>query len=276
LISTRSWITAALLAPAVVVFAGFFLLPQAGLLQESFSRPAPFGVAAYVRFLGDPYYLAMLGRTLMIGVSVAAICFVFGFPLAFWLARLESRFVPFLLLLVTFPLWVSSVVRSFAWMVLFFHKGALSTAVRATGLVGDDFQLMGTLSGVVVALGQVLLPIMIVTLYGVIRTIDRDLENAAMNLGASPLKAVYFVTIRLAAGGITAGTLLVFSLAVGAFSTPTLIGGARAQLLAVAIQEQTLEMYDWPFAAAISAILLVISVATAVIYAQLTQGRADQ
>lgn len=275
MISSRGWVTAALLAPAVVIFAGFFVLPQAGLLQESFSRPAPFGVDTYVRFLGDPYYLSMLGRTLMTGALVAAICFGFGFPLALWLARLESRFVPFLLLLVTFPLWVSSVVRSFAWMVLFFHNGAMSTAVRATGLVADNFQLMGTLSGVIIALGQVMLPIMIVTLYGVLRTVDRDLENAAMNLGASPFKAVYLVTLRLAAGGIAAGTLLVFSLSVGAFATPTLIGGARAQLLAVTIQEQTLELHDWPFAAAIATILLVIAVSTALIYSRLTQGRAQ-
>ena len=126
---------------------------------------------------------------------------------------------------------------------------------RDAGLAPAGFQLMGTLAGVVIALAQVLLPIMVVTLYGVIRSIDRDLENAAMNLGASPAGAVALVTVRLAAGGIAAGSLLVFSLAVGAFATPSLIGGARAQLMAVAIQEQTLELLDWPFAAAMSASL---------------------
>jgi len=267
------WVPAVLIGPAALLLLVLFLTPQAALLEESLSRPAPLGVASYARFLGDPYYLAMLGRTFLVGAVVTLVCLVFGFPLSFWLARLESRLVPLLLLIATFPLWVSAVVRSFAWMVLFFRNGLLSAALRGTGLVPPDFQLMGTLPGVVIALAQVLLPIMVVTLYGVIRSIDRDLENAAMNLGASPTGAVLLVTVRLAAGGIAAGSLLVFSLAVGAFATPSLIGGARAQLMAVAIQEQTLELLDWPFAAAMAAILLAVSVAVALIYGRLMAGR---
>jgi ABC-type spermidine/putrescine transport system permease subunit I len=260
----RPWSWGALLAaPAVGVFVFLFVLPQIELVATSFGRPGSLTLAIYERFLGDPYNLRLLGRSLWLGVVVTLVTLVLGFPLAYWLARLDSHWVPFLLLLVTFPLWVSALVRAFSWMVLFFRNGLLSRAVQQTGLVPPDFQLMFSFAGVVVALAQVLLPLMVITLYAVIRGIDEDIENAAMNLGASPGATLWLVTVRLARGGIVAGALLVFALSMSAFATPSLIGGARVPLLSIAIYEQTLELLDWPFAAAMSAVLLVVAVSVA-------------
>ena len=121
---------------------------------------------------------------------------------------------------------------------------------------------MYTLTGVIIALAQVLLPLMVLTLYGVFKSIDRDLEYAAMSLGASPPLALCLVTLRLARGGIVAGSLLVFSLAISAFATPSLVGGARANVMATAIYEQTIEMLDWPFASTLATILLVVVLAS--------------
>jgi ABC-type spermidine/putrescine transport system permease subunit I len=258
-----------LLAPAAAVLVGLFAIPLGGLAAESFTRPPPFGIATYTRFFGDSYYLGILARTFGLAALVTLLCVVCGFPLAFWLARLESRMVPVLLLLASFPLWVSSVVRTFGWMVLFVKTGVLSRAVRETGLVDANFQFMGSFSGVVIALTQVLLPLMVLTLYGVIRSIDRDLEYAAMNLGARPFIATCLVTLRLSAGGIVAGSLLVFSFALGAFATPSLIGGTSAHFMSVAIADQTLMLIDWPFAAAMSTILLVFALVVALLYSRI-------
>jgi putative spermidine/putrescine transport system permease protein len=259
----------ALLTPAALLFGVLFIWPQFGLLGLSFANPPPFGTGSYQRFLGDSYYLGVLFNSLFLGVCVSLVCLALGFPLAFLLARSESRWAGLLLLFTTFPLWVSAVVRSFAWMVLFYRGGTVSRLLQGSGLVPPDFQLLGTFAAVVIALAQVLLPIMVLTLYAVIRGIDRDLEHAAMNLGASPAVALWLVTMRLARGGILAGSLLVFSLSVSAFATPSLVGGARAHFMAVTIYEQTLELLDWPFAAAISAILLVIALAVALTYGKL-------
>lgn len=272
--AARGLIAAGLLAPAALVFAVLFVWPQLGLFLQSMPAAAP--LAQYQRFLGDGYYLGVLGSSLMLGLCVTLVTLVLGFPLAFLLARAETRWAGLLLLLTSFPLWVSAVVRSFAWMVLFFRNGVASRFLQGTGLVPPDFQLIGTFSGVVVALAQVLLPIMIVTLYAVIRGIDRDLEHAAMNLGASPAVALWLVTLRLARGGVLAGSLLVFSLSVSAFATPSLVGGARAHFMAVTIYEQTLELLDWPFAAAIAAILLAISLSVALTYGRLLGDAREQ
>ncbi len=275
--STRSWAWGGLFAaPAIAVFVLLFLIPQFELVATSFGRPGPMSLSVYERFFGDAYYIRLLGRSLWLGAIVTLITLVLGFPLAYWLARLESRWVPFLLLLVTFPLWVSALVRAFSWMVLFFRNGMLSRALQETGLVPSDFQLMFSFPGVVIALAQVLLPLMAITLYAVIRGIDEDLENAAMNLGASPGLALWLVTVRLARGGIAAGALLVFSLAMSAFATPSLIGGARVPLISIAIYEQTLELLDWPFAAAMSAVLLVIAVVVALVSGRLGMQQAGR
>jgi len=267
--SGRGLVAAGLLAPAALLFAILFVWPQLGLFAQSVTQPAPFGLAAYERFLGDAYYLGVLGNSLALGGCVTVVTLLLGFPLALLLARMESRWAGLLLLLTTFPLWVSAVVRSFAWMVLFFRAGVASRLLQGTGLVASDYQLLGSFTGVVIALAQVLLPIMIVTLYAVIRGIDRDLEDAAMSLGAAPSVAMWLVTLRLARGGVLAGSLLVFSLSVSAFATPSLVGGARAHFMAVTIYEQTLELLDWPFASAISAILLAIALVVALSYGRL-------
>lgn len=262
-----------LVAPAILVFAGLYVWPLLSLLSSSFMEPKPFNFASYQRFLFDSHHLMTLARTLFFGACVTAITLVCGFPLAFWLARLESRWTPFLVMVTTFPLWVSAVVRSFGWMVLFHRNGLVSSTLQATGLVDGPVQLLYTLTGVIIALAQVLLPLMVLTLYPVIRGIDRDLENAAMNLGATPGLAVWLVTLRLARGGIAAGSLLVFAISISAFATPSLVGGARVQLMATAIYEQTLELMDWPFASAIAAILLLISLVVVALYMRVVEGR---
>ena len=267
------WRGMLLVAPATLVFAALFVLPQVDLVGTSFGRPRAWTTAVYARFFSDPYNLRLLGRSLGLAAAVTTLTMLLGVPLAYLLARLQSRWVPALLMLVTFPLWVSALVRSFAWMVLFVRDGMISEAIRATGLVAANYQVMFTFAGIVVAMAQVLLPVMVITLFTVIRGIDRDLEAAAMNLGASPLAALFLVTLRLARGGLVAGGLLVFSLAMSAFATPSLIGGASAQLMSVAIYEQTLEVLDWPFAAAMSTILLAVAVIVALVNGRLAGRR---
>ena len=169
-----------LFAPCALIYAVFFIWPQAALLAISTSDKSGFTLQHYGRFFGDLYYWEMLGRTLGMGVAVTAITLILGVPTAYVLARLQSRWAGFLLLLTTFPLLVSAVVRSFGWMVLFFKDGLVSRTLVLLGVADRPVQLMYTMSGVIIALAQVLLPMMVLTLYGVFKSIDRDLEYAAM------------------------------------------------------------------------------------------------
>jgi ABC-type spermidine/putrescine transport system permease subunit I len=253
-------------APCLIVYLTLFVWPQLSLLATSAFDNGRVSGVHYGRFLGDGYYWELLGRTLLLGVCVTLITLILGVPLAYVLARMQSRMAALLLILTTFPLLVSAVVRSFGWMVLFFRDGVISNMLQGLGLVDQPLQLMYTLPGVIIALAQVLLPLMVLTLHGVFKSIDPDLEFAAMSLGASPPLALCLVTLRLARSGIVAGSLLVFSLAISAFATPGLVGGARANVMATAIYEQTIEMLDWPFASALATILLVFVLVLSLLY----------
>lgn len=253
---------ALLLAPLLLLLATLVVIPQAGMLATSLGAPG-WSVARYARFLGDGHYLGVLGRSVLLGLWVTAVTLLLGLPLAYWLARLESRWAPALLLVVTLPLWVSAVVRSFGWIVLLSRNGPVNSLLRDAGLVGPSFQLLYTFAGVVLALAQVLLPLMLLSLYGVIRAVDPELERAAQTIGAGPVKAVLLTTLPIAARGIVSAALLVFALSMSAFATPSLVGGARVQLMSTTIYEQMTELADWPFAASVSFVLLVVVLALA-------------
>jgi putative spermidine/putrescine transport system permease protein len=258
---------ALLLAPVAALLAFLFVLPQAGMLAFSLDAPR-WDLAQYAHFLGQSQYLWLLARSLLLGLLVVAVTLALGLPLAYWLARLESRWAPALLLLATFPMWISAVVRSFGWVVLLSRSGLVTTVLRDTGLVAASFQLLYTMTGVVLALAQVLLPFTLLSLYGVIRAISPELERAAQNLGAGPLRAALLTTLPLAARGIVSAALLVFALSVSAFATPSLVGGARVQLMSTAIYEQMTELANWQFAAAVSFILLAVVAGIATLQAR--------
>ena len=254
-----------LLGPLLALLGLGFVLPLIGLFGASLDAPR-WSLQHYARFLGDPYYLGVLGRSVLLGLSVVAVTLLLGLPLAYWLARLRSRLVPGLLLLATFPLWISAVVRSFGWVVLLGRSGLLTGLLHDTGLADGSFQLLYTMGGVVLALSQVLLPFMLLSLYGVLRNISPELERAAQNLGCGQWRAAGLVTLPLAGRGILSASLLVFALAVSAFATPSLVGGARVQLVSTTIYEQMTELADWKFAAAVAVILLAVVLAITTIY----------
>ena len=250
-----------LLAPALGLFVVAFVLPQAGLLARSAYPDDQLGTGAYATVLADAFGVRVVARTLLIGASVALACLLLGFPVAYQLARSSSRWRSLLLGLTVFPLLTSAVVRTFGWQVLFYREGLISTALRRVGL---DVELIGSSAGVVIALTEVLLPFMVLTLFGVIRSIPAALEDAAQDLGDSPTRAVVRITVPLARGGILGGTLLVFSLAVSSFVTPALIGGSRVQIIATSIYEQAISLVNYPNAAAFAVVLLLLTTSLAV------------
>lgn len=272
---STSFVVVLLLAPCVLLYLIFFVWPQVTLLMLGFQRSdGSLTLDLYGKFLTDGYYLRLLWRTLVMGTATTAITILFGVPLAYLLARMRSRWAVFLLVMTTFPLLVSAVVRSFGWMVLLYRNGFVSDLMQWLYLADGPTQLMYTLPGTIIALAQVLLPIMVLSLYAVFRSISPDLELAAMSLGASPAVALCLVTIKLARGGLFSGSLLVFSMAISSFATPSLVGGPRAAVMATSIYDMTMTVLDWNFAAVQATILLVTVLILAVIYGKLLNAGA--
>lgn len=210
----------------------------------------------YTRFLFDPFYLAVLGSTLATGVWVTALALLLGFPLAYMLAHSRGWKRSALYFGILMPLLTSAVVRTFGWMILLGNNGFINRTLLHWGIIDHPVRLMYDLSGVVIALTEVLLPFMVLALDAALLNIDPSVIEAARNVGGSRTRVFFRIILPLALPGVVSGSILVFSLSISAFVTPSLIGGASVRLMPTVIYEQAVSLLDWPFGAAIAFIML--------------------
>ncbi|AIQ16043.1 MULTISPECIES: ABC transporter permease [unclassified Paenibacillus] len=269
-----------LLAPGLIIFLLVFVLPLARLLMLSFyqtdssgAMEAAFVWQQYGRFFTDPFYLQMLWRSVYIGVAVSFICLILGYCLAYGVSRAQPKHRFLLLILIALPLLTSAVIRNFGWIIILGRKGILNQFLLGIGLIQEPLELLYTPAGVIIALVHVMLPYMVLVLYSVLEGMDRNLESAAANLGASKTKVFWFVTLPLSKQGIIAGTLLVFSITLSFFVTPSLIGGAKVKLMATEIYNQTINLLNWPYASAMGVILLLTMLGVTSLYRRMLSGR---
>jgi putative spermidine/putrescine transport system permease protein len=260
----RSPLSAAgLVGPATIYVALGLLLPLAILFRYSLNQfvPGKFMVDAltvenYVKFFTDLYYTAVLTRTIRIAFITTAICLLMGFPLAYVLARTRTRYKNILIMLVVLPLFVGNAVRAAGWMVAFGNKGVINASLMGTGMISTPLEIMFTETAVIIGITAVNLPFMVLTLQSVIEGIDRAVEEAAFNLGATPMQMAYRVLLPLAMPGVLAGTILTFILAMNAYATPVLLGGPRFQMMGPLVYGQFVQQNNWPFGGAIAFILM--------------------
>jgi putative spermidine/putrescine transport system permease protein len=257
-----------LAAPLAGFFVLFFIAPLLILLFVSLQADAAMtrlAASQYARFLLDPFSLGVLGRTLFLGVEVTALCLLLGFPLAWAYVRGPAWSQPVLIVVVLLPLLTSVVVRTFAWIVILGRQGIVNSALLSLGLVDTPLRLLYTEGGVVLALAQVQMPLMVLPLITALSRIDRNLDDASAALGAGAWRGFWKVTVPLCLPGVIAGCMLTYAAAITAFITQSLVGGGQMLFMPMYIYQQATALQNWPFAAAISiiflaAVLAVVSV----------------
>ena len=255
---------ASLVGPATILVAVGLLIPLVILFRYSLNdfiaqrkeMVEAVTLASYAKFFTDPYYVNILGRTLRVALTVTALCLVLGFPLAYVLARTQSRYKNLLLMLVVLPLFVGNAVRAAGWMTLFGSKGAINATLMGLGIISTPIEIMYTETAVIIGITAVNLPFMVLSLQSVIEGISRDVEEAAFSLGAHPLAMFRRVLWPLALPGVLAGTILTFILGMNAYATPVLLGGPKFQMMGPLVYGQFAGVNNWPFGAAISFILM--------------------
>jgi putative spermidine/putrescine transport system permease protein len=260
--STSKLSAAALIGPATVFVTIGLLLPIAILFRYSLNKFVPgrmmveaFVLDNYVRFFTDPYYVNIFITTLRVATLCTIACLILGFPLAYVLARTQTRYKNLLIMLVVLPLFVGNAVRAAGWMTLFGSKGALNSLLMKFGLIGEPLEIMFTETAVIIGIIAVNLPFMVLTLQSVIEGIDRSVEEAAFSLGAPPGAMFWRVLWPLALPGIIAGTILTFILGMNAYATPVLLGGPKFKMMGPLVFGQ-FQLNNWPFGAAVAFILM--------------------
>lgn len=249
-----------LLLPAIVLLALAFVTPVAGMLLMSVQSPAGgFTLDNFTRLFASEYHLQAALRSLRLGVIQTVITLVIAVPLSYIMARAGSKVRSFLLIVVILPLMTSVVVRTFGWVVLMGPSGLMMQIPGAEFLVGGTQGFLGTETGVVIAMVQVLLPFAVLSILGVMSGIRPQLEEASRTLGAGFWRTLRHVVLPLSVPGIVAGASLVFVLSVSSFITPRFIGGSQIPVFAQTIYVDATTNLDWAFAAA-QAVLLFAGV----------------
>jgi ABC-type spermidine/putrescine transport system permease subunit I len=246
---------ALLVLPALGFYALVYLYPLSRLGAWSVFDPAP-TLKNYRQLLAEPVYLRALLNTLEISFWVTVVALALGYPLAYLMTTVSARARAWLVALVLVPFWTSILVRSFAWVVILGTNGIVNKALVALGALERPVRLLYNLVGVEVGMVHVLLPFMILPLYGVVTQIDPALLRAGRSLGAPPWRTFAHIFLPLSLPGVAAGCALVFLMAVGFYITPALLGGAQQITLATLIEMQVSDMLNWSFGATLSVLLV--------------------
>src|SRR5258707_1958440 len=253
---------ATLVGPATVFVAAGLLVPLAILFRYSFNKLDPrrimletFSLDNYVKFFADPYYTGVLWTTLRVAALCTLICVIMGLPLAYVLARTQSRFKNLLIMLVVLPLFVGNAVRAAGWMTIFGSKGFLNVTLMQFGIITEPLQIMYTESAVVAGIIAVNLPYMVLTLQSVIEGINRNVEEAAFSLGAGPITMFRRVLLPRPRPAVLAGTILTFILGMNAYATPVLLGGPKFKMMGPLVYGQ-FQLNNWPFGASLAFVLM--------------------
>src|SRR5260221_4125569 len=244
--------------PALVLLFLFFLFPVVRMLGFSVEAGT---LDWYAKALGEGLYLGVFWNTFQIALLVTLICLLLGYPLGFLIATTSPGWAMLGFIFVLLPLWTSVLVRPYAWMVLLGRNGIFNRWLLDAGIINDPLPLLHNFPGVLIGMVHVLLPYMVLPIYGAVKRLDPAIVAAAEGLGASSWRIFWRIYLPLTLNGIFAGAVIVFVLSLGFFITPALLGGGRVMMIALLIEQQVRETLNWPFASALSAVLLAFTFA---------------
>ena len=270
--SSQRVILLLLLLPGLLALGVSFVLPMLWLLRASFSTSAldmasaEWTLANYADVVLDPFYWRVAGNTLTYGLSVAFFSVVFAYPIALFLSRTTSRWRGILTALAIAPLLTSGVVRTYGWMVILGDRGVINDTLQALALIDRPIRLSNNFLGATIAMIEILMPYAILAMLSGFGRLNRQLEEAASMLGANRLQVFWRIILPLSLPGVITGALLVFVLAISAFVTPRLMGGGRVFVLGTEVFSEATITLNWPLAAALAVLLLILFSSVIVIY----------
>jgi putrescine transport system permease protein len=280
-------LTAGLVPAVPYLWLGvFFLVPFLTVLKISLSDPAiaqppykpVFEWSDIAGFFGaldlenyelltqdDLYLRATLSSVRIAGISTLLLLLV-GFPIAYGMARAPERHRSLLVALVILPFWTSFLIRIYAWIAILKPEGLLTQGLMGIGLISEPIEILNTEWAVYIGIVYAYLPFMVLPLYATLEKMDDTLLEAALDLGSTPWRSFWTITVPLAMPGIIAGSLLCFIPAVGEFVIPDLLGGSETLMIGRQLWSEFFSNRDWPLASAVAILLLIILVLPIVIY----------
>lgn len=248
-----------LLVPCLVLLIVFLEMPLIQIILPTlFPEGSGFSFTNYLSFFQDEYYMTIFIRTVKIALISSLVCVILGVPTAYFISRCDKKWRGILMAISIFPMLTNSVVRSFAWINILGKNGVINNFLMLIGVIEEPITMLYTEFSVLIGTIYLFLPLMIITLVGVMENIDNDMMEAAESLGANRVKAFMKVVLPLSIPGIIVGCVLVFTGSLSAYTTPQLLGGPKNLVLATFISQQALSLNNWT-AASVFAVIMIIT-----------------
>jgi spermidine/putrescine transport system permease protein len=261
----KAWKPWILLSPSLTAVFFLLIIPVCFVIVYSFWLRAPSGAdipafqfGNYAKFFEDFFYPSILLTTLRVALETVFLCLVLGYIPAYFFYKTESRFKPFLMIIVMLPFWISFIIRTLSWINILGDSGLINHVLMRTGFIQEPLAMLYNEGAVIMGLLQYLLPFMILNIYVSLDGIDKSLAEAAKSLGCTEWQAFREVNFPLSLPGVSAGCLLVFVLTCGTYLPPMILGGPGNEMIANLIFKRVIGTLDWPFGSAISVILLIL------------------
>ncbi|MDR2738443.1 MAG: ABC transporter permease [Treponema sp.] len=251
--------------PLYLFTLAFILGPLIYMTALSFMhREGAWGVAAEFtlrnyRRIGIPEYAGTFIQSIKLALISTAMVIVMGYPFGYFMARLDKSWRNRVMLLLIIPFWTSSLMRLYGWIIVFRANGPLDAFLTHLRIIKEPLRLLYSYPAVVTGMIYALLPFMIYPVYASAEKLDRELVEAARDLGASPVRAFLTVSLPLTMPGLFSGVVLTFVPSMGLFFIADILGGNKVVLVGNLIQEQLMKAHDWPFAAALSVVLMAMT-----------------
>ena len=249
--------TILLIAPITILLVVVLILPLLAVLLPTVWEGGAVTLSRYLSFFQDPYYINIFVRTLRIALICTLVCMILGIPTAYFISRVSKKWRGILMSIALFPMLTNSVIRAFAWINILGKNGIVNQILTALHVVDQPLSMLYTEFSVLIGTIYLFLPLMIITLVGVMENIDNDMMEAAESLGASRLLSFVKVILPMSIPGIITGSVLVFTGAMTAYTTPQLLGGPKNMLLSTLIYQRAMTLNDWTGASVVALVMIV-------------------
>lgn len=256
------------LGGALIFMVLFFVIPLLGMFATTFEPGRGETFDNYKEIATDGYFWRVLWNTIRISLWVTLLTFIMGYILSYYLSfhvrtPLLRRMI---YIIAVLPLFVSNIVRSFGWIVLLGREGLVNKSLVGLGILDEPTQLLYTSGSVIVTLSYVMLPFMVLTLNSVFQSMDPSLKDASRDLGSGPFGTFLRITLPLSLPGVIAGSLIVFTLSVSAYVTPSVMSGGRLMVMPILIYDYYMVQLDFSMGATLALMLLLTTITIISVY----------
>lgn len=269
----------ALITPLYIFTLVFVLGPLIYMVILSFlTRAEVWGVVNKFTFKNyldilEPIYLKTFVDSFKLAITSTLIIVLIGYPFGYFMAKLSAIWKKRVMLLLMIPFWTSALIRLYGWIIILRSGGTLDKLLMGIGITQEPLKMLYTYPAVVAGMVYALLPFMIFSVYTSCEKLDWSLVEAARDLGAGAFKAFITISFKLTLPGLLSGVILTFIPSMGLFFIADILGGNKVVLVGSVIQEQLMKTHNWPFAAALSVILMILTSLMIAAYRKITKAK---